>query len=121
MKKRACFIAMFLVLLLCIPGCGSPKEGQQGQPDGPTAGSGETGDGEDNSDTDNPKENDMEAYESQVKVMSYNVYYQDVVEERVAKIWDLVIKNDPDVLMLQEVSIDWIPYVQAFMAENGYS
>ena len=34
---------------------------------------------------------------------------------------DLILKNDPDVLMLQEVSIDWIPYLQSFMQDNGYS
>lgn len=63
---------------------------------------------------------DWSEYETQANIMSYNVYYQDVAD-RSADIQDLILKNDPDVLLLQEVSVDWIPYLQGFMQENGYS
>ena len=63
---------------------------------------------------------DYSSYASQVRVLCYNIYYKDV-DRRAANIEDLILKNDPDVLMLQEVSTDWIPYLQSFMAENGYS
>lgn len=123
MKKRLRFIVVFVALTLCFTGCGATKDSQQGQ-SGTSDSETKIDENENGTKNDNmnvPVENDMEQYKNQVKVMSYNVYYQDVVEERVGKIWDLVLKNDPDVLMLQEVSTDWIPYVQAFMTENGYS
>ena len=66
------------------------------------------------------KEIDWSEYENQANVLCYNIYYQDVAD-RSADIQDLILKNDPDVLLLQEVSVDWIPYLQSFMQENGYS
>lgn len=63
---------------------------------------------------------DWDSYENQIKVLCYNIYYMDVAD-RSENIQDLILKNDPDVLMLQEVSVDWIPYLQSFMSENGYS
>lgn len=63
---------------------------------------------------------DFSSYENTVRVLCYNIYYKDV-DRRSENIQDLILKNDPDVLMLQEVSVDWIPYLQSFMSENGYS
>lgn len=63
---------------------------------------------------------DFSSYESSVRVLCYNIYYKDV-ERRAENIQDLILKNDPDVLMLQEVCVDWIPYLQTFMEDNGYS
>ena len=63
---------------------------------------------------------DYSKYASKVNVLCYNIYYKDV-DRRAENIQDLILKNDPDVLMLQEVSVDWIPHIQTFMAENGYS
>lgn len=63
---------------------------------------------------------DFSKYENKVNVLCYNIYYKDV-ERRAENIQDLILKNDPDVLLLQEVCVDWIPYLQTFMADNGYS
>ena len=63
---------------------------------------------------------DLSQYENKVKLMCYNIFYKDVAD-RSADIQDLILKNDPDVLMLQEVSVDWIPYLQDFMSTNNYS
>lgn len=63
---------------------------------------------------------DFSSYQNQVRVLCYNIYYKDV-DRRAANIEDLILKNDPDVLLLQEVSTEWIPYIQSFMAGNGYS
>lgn len=63
---------------------------------------------------------DLSVYDNKMTLMCYNIYYKDVAD-RSDEIQDLILKNDPDVLMLQEVSVDWIPYLQSFMQENGYS
>lgn len=63
---------------------------------------------------------DYSKYASKVNVLCYNIYYKDV-DRRAENIQDLILKNDPDVLLLQEVCVDWIPYLQTFMADNGYS
>ena len=63
---------------------------------------------------------DFSKYENKVNVLCYNIYYKDV-DRRAENIQDLILKNDPDVLLLQEVCVDWIPYLQTFMADNGYS
>ena len=63
---------------------------------------------------------DYSAYANKVNVLCYNIYYQDV-DARQENIQDLILKHDPDVLMLQEVSYDWIPYIKSFMDENNYS
>ena len=44
-------------------------------------------------------------YENKMNVLSFNVYYQNV-EERKDNVIDLILKNDPDVLLLQEVSVE---------------
>lgn len=62
----------------------------------------------------------LNEYKNRVNLMCYNIFYQNV-EERCANIQDLLLKNEPDVLLLQEVSISWVPYLQNFMKENGYS
>lgn len=62
----------------------------------------------------------LNTYDNQVTVMCYNIYYKDV-DARSGNILDLIRKNDPDVLCLQEVSTDWIPYLKSFMEEDGYS
>lgn len=63
---------------------------------------------------------DYSQYENKITLMCYNIYYQNV-DARAANIQDLIRKTDPDVLLLQEVSVSWIPYLQSFMAENSYS
>lgn len=63
---------------------------------------------------------DLSSYENKAVVMCYNIFYKDVAD-RSADIQDLILKNDPDILLLQEVSVEWIPYLQTFMSENGYS
>ncbi len=63
---------------------------------------------------------DLSQYENKARVLCYNVFYQDV-ERRADNIQDLILKQEPDVLMLQEVSLDWLPYIYSFMDENGYS
>ncbi len=63
---------------------------------------------------------DYSDYANQARVLCYNIFYKDV-ERRAENIQDLILKNDSDILLLQEVSLDWIPYLQSFMAENGYS
>lgn len=125
MRKKIQLMILCAVLLFSFAGC-SGTEGKENTEKGNA--SGEDSDGTSSEKTENPSGDDkedsqevnMENYENQVKVMSYNVYYKDV-DARSDNIWDLVKKNDPDVLMLQEVSLDWIPHVQSFMAENNYS
>ncbi len=58
-------------------------------------------------------------HNSKVNLMCYNIFYKDVAK-RNDNIQDLILKHDPDVLLLQEVSVDWIPFLQDFMKENGY-
>ena len=62
----------------------------------------------------------LSEYKNKVNLMCYNIFYQNVAE-RSCQICDLILKNDPDVLLLQEVSVSWIPYLQEFMEANGYS
>ncbi len=59
-------------------------------------------------------------YKNNVNLMCYNIFYKNVAK-RSKHIEDLILKNNPDVLLLQEVSVEWVPYVQKFMNENGYS
>ncbi len=63
---------------------------------------------------------DLSQYKNKATVMCYNIFYKDVAD-RSADIQDLILKSDPDILLLQEVSVEWIPYLQTFMSENGYS
>ena len=44
---------------------------------------------------------DFSSYENTVRVLCYNIYYKDV-DRRSENIQDLILKNDPDVLMLQD-------------------
>lgn len=62
----------------------------------------------------------LDKYKNKVNLMCYNIFFKDVAE-RSRNIQDLILKNDPDVLLLQEVSVSWIPYLQNFMARYGYS
>ena len=59
-------------------------------------------------------------YENSMRVLAFNVFYQNV-EERKDNVIDLILKQDPDVMLLQEVSVEWIPHLQAFMSEHDYS
>lgn len=63
---------------------------------------------------------DFSSYANKVNLLCYNIFYQRI-EERHEIVEDLILKNDPDVLCLQEVSLEWIPYLQAFMEAHGYS
>lgn len=107
MKKLILLILAAALLLL--GGCGGGENTPTEAPTEPPASAG----GNDNGP-------DYSAYTSQVKVLCYNIFYQDV-DDRQANIRDLLTKQDADVLLLQEVSVSWIPYLQAFMQETGYS
>ena len=107
MKKLILLILAAALLLL--GGCGGGENTPTEAPTEPPASAGGNDDGPDYS-----------AYTSQVKVLCYNIFYQDV-DDRQANIRDLLTKQDADVLLLQEVSVSWIPYLQAFMQEAGYS
>lgn len=63
---------------------------------------------------------DFAAYANKAAVLCYNIFYKDV-DARAANILDLIKKNDPGILLLQEVSVSWIPYLQTFMADEGYA
>ena len=105
MKK---WISILLAaMLLMLAGCGGAPEATQPSGEESVNPSEETGP-------------DFSTYANKVKVLCYNIYYQDV-DGRQENIQDLMIKQDADVLLLQEVSVSWIPYLQSFMQENGYS
>ena len=55
-----------------------------------------------------------------MRVVVHNIFYQNM-DERADKINALHDDLDADVLLLQEVSKGWIPYLQKWMAEAGYS
>lgn len=108
--KKLMIMMLALLLLLSAAGCGSSggNVAEETQPQ-------QTEDEGKEEDT-----LDFSAYTSQLRLLCYNVYYKDV-DRRAPDIQDLILKQDPDVLMLQEVSVSWIPYLQQFMADNGYS
>ncbi len=104
---------LLLCAVLCMTACGNNK---QTEPDNDVEQNTENGsDNEDVSGGD-----DLSKYENKATVMCYNIFYKDVAD-RSDDIQDLILKNNPDILLLQEVSVDWIPYLQNFMSENGYS
>ena len=109
--KRVLIFGLALLMLLMCAGCGEAAP-QETEPPVQTT------------EATVPEETeaavDYSGYENKVDVLCYNIYYQDV-ERRAENIQDLILKNDPDVLMLQEVCVDWIPYLQSFMQTNGYS
>lgn len=110
--KKALILILALILLLSAVGCGGtgtdvPEETGPQQT-------------EDTGKEEGEETVDFSSYASQLRLLCYNVYYKDV-DRRAPSIQDLILKQDPDVLMLQEVSVDWIPHIQQFMADNGYS
>lgn len=109
--KKLILILLTAVLLMALAGCGGAPEAT----DPPTEASTEPSTEEITEAGPN-----YSAYESQVKVLCYNIYYQDV-DGRQENIRDLMTKQDADVLLLQEVSVPWIPYLFQFMEEAGYS
>ena len=108
MKKV--LIWLLLIAMLVMAGCSNVTD-PNGDDSQPSAGSTEDGEG---------NGVDYSKYATSVRLLCYNIYYLDV-DSRAANICDLILKQDPDVLMLQEVSVPWIPYLQSFMADNGYS
>lgn len=116
-------IILCAMLLICalftLTGCGGDTQGGQEASD-TTENTEDNGQTDDTDNEDDNKDTVMGNYENTVKVMSYNIYYKDV-DSRSDNIQDLIIKNSPDVLMLQEVSTDWITYLQEFMGNNDYS
>ena len=116
MKKKLFMILFCMILMLtgCSGGTGSSDTASDEQQEN------ETEETENTEDTEDDSQASMDIYENEVKVMSYNIYYQNV-EGRSDNIQDLIVKNSPDILMLQEVCVDWIPYIQEFMEENNYS
>ena len=111
MKKI--LIWLLLIAMLAMAGCGDSGEATT-----PTEKPTETTQPATTEETTNKM--DYSSYENSARVLCYNIYYKDV-DRRAENIQDLILKNDPDVLLLQEVSVDWIPHLQSFMAENGYS
>ena len=110
MKK---FLSLLLVCaMLGLTACGSGNDDAEPNTDEQVENGSE--------DKNASKEIDWSKYENQANVLCYNIFYQDVAD-RSDEIQDLILKQDPDVLLLQEVSVDWIPYLQSFMQENGYS
>lgn len=108
--KKLILILLAAALLLVFTGCGGQtEEPPQTEPSSDPAPSEEVED-----------KVDYSSYASTMKLLCYNIFYQDV-DDRQENIQDLLIKQAADVLLLQEVSVSWIPYVQSFMAENGYS
>lgn len=109
MKKI--LILLLALTMLLLAGCGSDTNQTEPTKSEPT--------GEPTTEGSDDKV-DFSKYENKVNVLCYNIYYQNV-DERSANIQDLMKKNNPDVLLLQEVSVSWIPHLQSFMADNGYS
>ncbi len=108
--KRILILLLALALLLCA-GCG---EAVPNNPENPAPVPSEPEPSQEAGGV------DYSAYANKLNLLVYNIYYKDV-DRRAENIQDLILKNDPDVLMLQEVSVSWIPYIQSFMADNGYS
>lgn len=103
------FISLLLMcLILGITACGN------------TGTNGTNTETEIDSETNAGENKDFASFKNKVNLMCYNIFYKDVAD-RNENIQDLILQNDPDVLMLQEVSLDWIPYLQDFMDTNGYS
>ncbi len=110
MKK---LIIWLLLICLLLAGCGAAQEPEQTE--APTEAEEAT------EATEEATEGmDLSAYANTARVLCYNIYYKDV-DRRAADIQDLILKNDPDILLLQEVSLDWLPHMQSFMDGNGYS
>lgn len=108
-------LTMILALLLLLSACGGQSSGETEPKETLPPESGETGAVTDP--TEAVLNTDEMAY---MKVMVYNVYYQDI-DARAANVTNLLHEVDADVLLLQEVSVGWISYLQEFMADFGYS
>lgn len=105
-------LTMILVLLLLLSACGGQDKGETEPEETHPP---EIGDVTDP--TEAMLNTDEMAY---MKVMVYNVYYQDI-DARAANVTELLHEVDADVLLLQEVSVGWISYLKEFMADYGYS
>lgn len=100
------FICLIMVLLMLGSVCACTQQDEVGTP-------GEN-DGQDDVSTLDKSEM---AY---MTVYCHNVYYLDM-DRRADNMLDLFKKMDGDVILLQEVSQGWIPYIERFMEENNYS
>ncbi len=106
-------IALLLLLALLLVGCA------EGQPQNTTPSA------EPNADN-VPAESTLPEETLNVEDMAsmrlaiHNVYYLDM-DARAADIADLHDNIDADVLLLQEVSMGWIPYINEYMQTRGYS
>ena len=61
---------------------------------------------------------------SSAEVMSYNVYWDlnyTGIENRTDKVLAYLTEENADILMLQEVSTQWVPLLKSFASANGYS
>ena len=54
-----------------------------------------------------------------MRVMAYNIYYKES-ELRKDNVFDVISRNDPDVLLLQEFSQEWLKYLPELL-DHGYS
>ncbi len=104
-------IALLLLCALLLVGCGGQEQPEQTTP------------------VDNAPENSTSEPVAQevntddmafMKLAIHNIYYLDM-DARAADIADLHDKIDADVLLLQEVSKGWIPYINEYMETRGYS
>lgn len=108
-------LALILLMTLLLSACGAPADGETEATGGSTPVETDATEASDAADA--ALSTDDMAY---MKVMVYNIYYQDI-DARAANVTNLLNQVDADVLLLQEVSVGWIPYLQEFMADYGYS
>lgn len=94
--------------MLCLVACGSKEDNKKEQVE------------EEKITEEKVEQKHWSEYENKMTVLSFNVFYKEV-EERKDNVIDLILKQNPDVLLLQEVSVEWIPYLQEFMDEYGYA
>jgi hypothetical protein len=107
MKK---IIAMLLLLSLLLAGCGG---GEAIEPPVSTEGTeSEVIETEDAG-------VDYTTYANKVRVLCYNIYYKDV-DRRAANIQDLILKNDPDILLLQEASAGFLSAANSVLSGYEY-
>ncbi len=61
---------------------------------------------------------------SSAEVMSYNIFWdlnKDGITNRTGTVLDILEDADSDIMMLQEVSSQWVPLLQKHASEHGYS